>query len=103
MDSNFDSIELLSSAGYLLDQFLSPIKNLRTDRYGGNTLEERMTFPLELIDKVKSAVGTKIVIGMRISGDDFVADSNTYHEKITVAKAYEQAGNPILKCDWGVA
>ncbi len=74
VDSNFDSIELLSSAGYLLDQFLSPIKNLRTDRYGGNTLEERMTFPLELIDKVKSAVGTKIVIGMRISGDDFVAD-----------------------------
>ena len=101
VDLNFDSIELLSSAGYLLDQFLSPIKNLRTDRYGGNTLEERMTFPLELINKVKSAVGTKIVIGMRISGDDFVADSNTYHEKITVAKAYEQAGIQYLNVTGG--
>jgi 2,4-dienoyl-CoA reductase (NADPH2) len=92
IQAGFDGIELLSSAGYLLDQFLSPIKNLRTDRYGGKTLEERMTFPLELIDKLKSAVGSKLIIGCRLSGDDFVPGSNTYHEKIQVAKTYAAHG-----------
>ncbi len=90
--AGFDGIEILSSAGYLIDQFLSPLKNKRTDRYGGETLEERMTFPLELIRKLKEKVGNKMVIGCRFSGDDFVPGSNTYKEKKKVAIAYEKEG-----------
>ncbi len=91
-DAGFDGIEILSSAGYLIDQFLSPLKNKRTDRYGGQTLEERMTFPLELIRKLKEKVGNKMIIGCRFSGDDFVPGSNTYKEKKKVAIAYENEG-----------
>ena len=90
--AGFDGIEILSSAGYLIDQFLSPLKNKRTDRYGGQTLEERMTFPLELIHKLKEKVGKKMIIGCRFSGDDFVPGSNTYKEKKKVAIAYEKEG-----------
>nr|WP_212590818.1 FAD-dependent oxidoreductase [Candidatus Prometheoarchaeum syntrophicum]QEE16511.1 Sulfide dehydrogenase subunit alpha precursor [Candidatus Prometheoarchaeum syntrophicum] len=90
--AGFDGIEVLSSAGYLIDQFLSPVKNKRTDRYGGQTLEERMTFPLELVHKLKKNVGHKMIIGCRFSGDDFVPGSNTYLEKKKVAIAYEKEG-----------
>ncbi len=90
--AGFDSIELLSSAGYLIDQFLSPLKNKRTDKYGGNSIHERLLFPLELIKKIQKELGDQINIGVRLSGDDFVPGSNTYHEKKIVAKAYEDAG-----------
>jgi len=90
--AGFDGIEILSSAGYLIDQFLSPLKNKRTDRYGGETLEERMTFPLELIRKLKAKLSNKMIIGCRFSGDDFVPGSNTYKEKKKVAIAYEEEG-----------
>ena len=101
VDAGFDAVELLSSAGYLIDQFLSPIKNKRSDRYGGTTLEERFAFPLELIDKVKAQVNKKIVIGCRFSGDDFVPGSNTFHEKKLVAAAYEKAGMEYINVTGG--
>ncbi|MCK5344143.1 MAG: NADH:flavin oxidoreductase, partial [Candidatus Heimdallarchaeota archaeon] len=72
-EAGFDGVEILSSAGYLIDQFLSPLKNTRTDRYGGETIQERLTFPLELIKKLKETVGNKLFIGARFSGDDFVS------------------------------
>ncbi len=99
--ANFDAVELLSSAGYLIDQFLSPLKNKRTDRFGGETIEERLTFPIELIQSVKDAVGDEIVVGIRISGDDFVSGSNSYVEKKQVAKAYEEAGVQYINVTGG--
>ncbi|WP_371803991.1 oxidoreductase [Candidatus Lokiarchaeum ossiferum] len=99
--AGFDSVELLSSAGYLIDQFLSPIKNKRTDKYGGNTIQERLQFPLELIQKVKSAVGDKIIVGCRLSGDDFVPGSNTYVEKKIVAEEYAKAGIQYINVTGG--
>lgn len=101
MKAGFDAVELLSSAGYLIDQFLSPLKNKRKDRFGGETLEERMTFPLELIKKLKERVDGKIIIGCRLSGDDFVPGSNTYKEKKIIAKAYAQAGIQYLNVTGG--
>jgi 2,4-dienoyl-CoA reductase-like NADH-dependent reductase (Old Yellow Enzyme family)/NADPH-dependent glutamate synthase beta subunit-like oxidoreductase len=100
-DAGFDGVELLSSAGYLMDQFLSPVKNKRTDKYGGKTLEERLTFPLELITAVKKKVGDRIIVGVRFSGDDFVEGSNTYREKIIIAQAYEKAGIQYFNCTGG--
>jgi 2,4-dienoyl-CoA reductase (NADPH2) len=101
VDSGFDAVELLSSAGYLIDQFLSPIKNNRTDRYGGSTIQDRLTFPLELIDKVKAQINKRIVVGCRFSGDDFVPKSNTYKEKKIVAHAYAKAGLQFLNVTGG--
>ncbi len=99
--AGFDSVEILSSAGYLIDQFLSPLKNKRTDKYGGETIQERLRFPLELIEKMKKAVGDKIVVGCRLSGDDFVPGSNTYKEKKIVAHAYAKAGIQYINVTGG--
>ncbi|MHA1744554.1 MAG: oxidoreductase, partial [Promethearchaeota archaeon] len=104
-EAGFDGVEILSSAGYLIDQFLSPIKNTRTDRYGAPsgkpTIQERLTFPLELIKKLKTTVGNQLFIGARFSGDDFVPGSNTYLEKKIVAAAYDKAGIQYLNVTGG--
>ena len=90
-DAGFDAVEIISSAGYLIDQFLSPIKNLRTDKYGSKTLKERLTFPLELIDRLRST-NLGLTIGCRFGGDDFVKDSNRWKERAEIAKAYDEHG-----------
>ncbi len=66
-----DLIELHAAHGYLLHQFLSPLSNIRDDRYGG-TLENRMRFPLEVFDALR-AVLPDMPLGVRISATDWVA------------------------------
>jgi 2,4-dienoyl-CoA reductase-like NADH-dependent reductase (Old Yellow Enzyme family) len=66
-------IELHGAHGYLLHQFMSPISNRRTDQYGGN-LENRMRFPLEVFEAVRSAFPTDKPVGIRLSATDWVAD-----------------------------
>ena len=87
--AGFDAVEICANAGYLLDQFISPKTNKRTDKYGGE-LENRLRFPLETIERIKSK-SEDLVVGYRISGDDFVPGSNTYKEKAVIAK--ELSGN----------
>lgn len=82
--AGFDAVEICANAGYLMDQFLSPKTNKRTDKYGGE-LENRLRFPIETIELMRSEV-EGFVIGYRISGDDFVPGSNTYKEKAVIAK-----------------
>jgi len=93
--SGFDCVEICGSAGYLMDQFLSPIVNVRTDKYGGS-LENRLRFPLETIEAIKGAVDEDFIVGMRMAGDDMMEGSITYKNKIPIAKAYEDAGIDFL-------
>jgi 2,4-dienoyl-CoA reductase-like NADH-dependent reductase (Old Yellow Enzyme family) len=62
-----DGVELHGCHGFLLDQFLWPKTNLRSDRYGGPAITDRATFPAEVVAAVRRAVGPDFVIGMRIS------------------------------------
>ncbi|MFX1269724.1 MAG: NADH:flavin oxidoreductase, partial [Promethearchaeota archaeon] len=82
--AGFDAVEICANAGYLMDQFLSPLKNKRTDEYGGD-LENRIRFPIETIELMRSSA-EDFNIGYRISGDDFVPGSNTYKEKALIAE-----------------
>jgi 2,4-dienoyl-CoA reductase (NADPH2) len=82
--AGFDAIELCANAGYLFSQFSSPKTNIRTDKYGGS-LENRLRFAIETFDLMRSSVGD-FPIGYRISGDDFVPESNTYKEKAIIAE-----------------
>lgn len=66
-----DLIELHGAHGYLLHQFLSPVSNRRTDRYGGSR-ENRMRFPLEMFEAVRAAWPAHKPLGMRIGGSDWV-------------------------------
>lgn len=98
--SNWDGVELLGNTGYLINQFLSPITNKRTDEYGGS-FENRLRFPLELIKVVQDRVGKDFIVGMRVSGDDFMPGSLTYKEVAEVVKRYEDMGVDYLHVTGG--
>jgi 2,4-dienoyl-CoA reductase (NADPH2) len=98
-DSGFDCVELCASAGYLVGQFLSPIVNKRTDRYGGD-LESRLNFPLELIETVRGKIGN-FTFGFRESGDDFMPGSLTYKDKRKIAREYEKVGLNFINVTGG--
>ncbi len=66
----FDAVELHSTHGYLLDTFLSPLVNTRTDQYGGS-FENRVRFPLSVARAVKAALPAHVVLGARITGTDW--------------------------------
>ena len=66
-----DGIEILAAYGLLIDVFMSPHTNKRNDRYGGS-LENRLRFPIEVIEAVRQAAGPDLIVGMRIPGDEFI-------------------------------
>ncbi|GAB4221008.1 MAG: FAD-dependent oxidoreductase [Spirochaetota bacterium] len=99
-EAGFDGVEIIASAGYLITQFLSPITNKRTDKYGGS-FENRVRFPREVIEKVRQAVGKDFPISIRMAGNDFVPGSNTSRETPLFAKVYEEAGVDIINVTGG--
>jgi len=89
--AGFEGVELIGSAGYLISQFLSPVKNKRTDGYGGS-FENRVRFPREVVSLIRNALGPDYPITIRMSGNDFVSGSNTDSETPRIAKIYQNAG-----------
>ena len=98
--AGFDGVEILGSGGYLITQFLSPVKNLRTDEYGGS-FENRVRFPRQVIERVRAAVGGDCPLGIRMAGNDFVPGSTTDLETPTIARVYEQAGVDVINVTGG--
>lgn len=87
----FDGVELHFGHGYLPQQFLSPLTNIRTDRYGGS-LENRLRFGLEVIDAVRAAVGRNFVVGLRTSADEMVPKGLTLDDMKKVATRWASTG-----------
>lgn len=87
----FEVLEVHAAHGYLLHQFLSPLSNKRTDQYGGN-LENRMRFTLEIFDLIRRAVPSRIVVGARITGTDWLEGGIQEDEAIAFARALENIG-----------
>ena len=96
----FDAIELHAAHGYLLHQFLSPISNVRGDRYGG-TLENRMRFPLEVFDAVRQAVPADMALGVRISATDWVEGGWDIEQSVLFAQALKKAGTDFMHVSSG--
>lgn len=88
--AGFDLVELHGGTGYLLSQFVSPRTNKRTDEYGG-TIQKRITFPLEVLMRVKDAVGD-FPVGYRFLTDEWLPDGLHKRESIVLAKALEEKG-----------
>jgi len=90
-EAGFDGVEIIGSAGYLITQFLSPLRNKRTDEYGGS-LENRTRFPRQIIEMMRKSLGPDYPITIRMAGNDFVSGSNTDMETPLFARIYEKAG-----------
>jgi 2,4-dienoyl-CoA reductase-like NADH-dependent reductase (Old Yellow Enzyme family) len=86
-----DGFEIHAAHGYLLHQFLSPIANQRTDRYGG-ALENRMRFPLEVFDAVRAAVPEEKPVGIRVSATDWVDGGWDIDQTIVFANELKKRG-----------
>ena len=99
-EAGFDYIEAVGCTGYLISQFLSPVTNRRKDQYGGS-LENRMRFGREVIQKMRQAVGPDQAIGMRIAGHDFMDGGSTNIEAAAFAAALEQAGADAINVTGG--
>lgn len=95
-----DGITLHGAHGYLINDFLSPFFNKRTDEYGGS-FENRVRFPLEIIRGIRAACGEDFIIGIRMVAHEFVPGGMTDDECIKSAQLYEQAGCDYLDVSYG--
>ena len=98
--AGFDAIEIHGAHGFLLNQFLSPITNKRLDAYGG-TLEKRMKFPLEVVERVREAIGDKLLL-YRLGADDMMPEGLTIEESKKFAVKLEKLGVDIIDVSGGL-
>ncbi|ASG65406.1 NADPH-dependent 2,4-dienoyl-CoA reductase [Idiomarina piscisalsi] len=98
--AGYDGVEIMGSEGYLINQFLCPRTNKRTDGWGGS-FENRMRFPLEIVKAVRAAVGEKSIIIFRLSMLDLVEDGHQLDEVLKLGKLLEQAGVTIINTGIG--
>lgn len=99
-EGGYDGVEIMGSEGYLINQFLAPRTNQRTDAYGGSA-EARRRFPVEVVRAVREAVGPDFIIVYRLSMLDLVPDGQTWDEIVALAKEVEEAGATIINTGIG--
>jgi len=112
--AEIDGIEVHGHEGYLIDEFTTSLWNRRTDKYGGG-LEERLRFPIEIIQKIKDVLGSKFPVTYRYGIKHFIKSPGTgalnrdgykemgrdIEESLEVAKLLERAGYDALHVDAG--
>ncbi len=98
--AGYDGIEVMGSEGYFLNQFLVTHTNKRTDRWGGS-YDNRMRLPVEVVRRVRAAVGDDFILIYRLSMIDLIPDGSSWDEVVTLAKAVEAAGASILNTGIG--
>ncbi len=98
--AGYDGVEIMGSEGYFLNEFLVTHTNKRTDEWGG-PFENRMRLPVEVVQRVRQAVGPEFIIIYRISLIDLVPEGQTWDEVVQLARAIEAAGASILNTGIG--
>lgn len=98
--ADYDGVEIMGSEGYLINQFLAPRANKRTDRWGGS-IQNRMRLPVEIVKEVRKQVGPNFIVMFRLSMMELVEGGLTASEIVTVSKALEAAGLTILNSGIG--
>ena len=90
-EGQLDGVELSFANQHLISQFLSPMSNQRTDKYGGS-FANRIRIAYEVLDSVRAAVGSEFIVGVRITGDELVRAGLSFDECIEVAVALAETG-----------
>ncbi|HEP8424905.1 TPA: NADPH-dependent 2,4-dienoyl-CoA reductase [Pseudomonas aeruginosa] len=98
--AQYDGVEIMGSEGYFINQFIAAHTNHRTDRWGGS-YENRMRLPVEIVRRVREAVGPNFIIIYRLSMLDLVEGGSTWDEIVLLAKAVEKAGATIINTGIG--
>ena len=99
-EAGYDGVEVKASGGYLLNQFVAPLTNKRTDGWGGS-FENRIRLPLEITRHIRAAVGDDFIITYRQPVIELVPDGSLLEELIAIAQKVEQAGANILNTHVG--
>ncbi len=98
--AGFDVVEIHAAHGYLVHQFLSPLSNLRTDRWGGD-LENRARLLIELVRTVRAEIGEQMPLFVRFSATDWVEGGWDEAQTATVARWAEEAGADFFDVSTG--
>ncbi len=96
-----DAIQLHCHEGYLADQFMTSLWNKRTDKYGGATVRERMTFVLEIIEQIQHSIQTAIPIVFRMALTHRLPGGRTEEEGLEICQILEEAGVAAIEVDSG--
>jgi len=99
-EAGYDGVEVMGSEGYLLNQFLVTHTNQRTDRWGGD-YAHRMRLAVEVVRRVREAVGPDFILIYRISLIDLIPDGSSWPEVLELARAVTAAGASILNTGIG--
>lgn len=99
-EAGYDGVEIMGSEGYLLNQFLAPRTNERTDAWGG-TAEKRRRLPVEIVNRTRAAVGRDFIVCYRMSMADYVDDGQTWDEIVLLATEVEAAGATMINTGVG--
>ncbi|WP_372830605.1 FAD-dependent oxidoreductase [Pontibacterium sp.] len=99
-ESGYDGVEIMGSEGYLINQFIATRTNDRDDQWGGE-YEQRIQFAVEIVRRVREAVGEQFIIIYRLSMLDLVEGGSSFEEIVQLGKAIEQAGATIINTGIG--
>lgn len=99
--AGFDLLELHMAHGYLLASFLSPLTNVRTDDYGGSR-ENRMRYPLEVLEAVRATWPKHKPLSVRISATDWLPGGVTDEDVLVLARALKERGVDVIDCSAGM-
>jgi 2,4-dienoyl-CoA reductase (NADPH2) len=99
-EAGYDGVEVMGSEGYFINQFIAARTNRRTDDWGGS-YENRIRLPLEIIRRVREAVGRDFIIIYRLSMLDLVEGGSSWDEIVRLAKAVEEAGATLINTGIG--
>jgi 2,4-dienoyl-CoA reductase (NADPH2) len=99
-EAGYDGVEIMGSEGYLINQFLAPRTNKRSDAWGG-TPEKRRRFPVEIVRRTRAAVGSDFIICYRMSMADYVEDGQSWDEILSLATDVEAGGATMINSGFG--
>lgn len=100
-EAGFNAVEIHGAHGYLINQFMSPLTNLREDAYGGS-FENRMRFPLEVLRAVRKQVGPDFPILFRYSMEEFMPGGIDMEQAVRIAKVMADNGVDMLNVSIGI-
>ena len=99
-EGGYDGVEVMGSEGYFINEFLVAHTNQRTDAWGGS-YQNRMRLPVEIVTRMRAAVGKDFIIIYRLSMLDLIPDGQSWDEVVILAKAIEKAGATMINTGIG--